>query len=240
MKHLLAAAFGLLLATFSLPASVKADTNLTPAEAREIAREAYLFGISAVDNYRVYFRALTDPTHPVQMTANTFKHLRKPVGPELGDTPNNDTLFSYAVLDLRREPLVISVPEVEKDRVYMLQLGDTSTETLPYISSTATGTGAGNYAIVGPDFAGYLPADQFDGIITARGQLIAVTGRTAVAGPQDVPTVSAIQEGYKITPLSTFLGTDPPADPGPHNFLPWDDEKAKGVGIFDYINMALG
>lgn len=89
------------------------------------------------------------------------------------------------------------------------------------------------------DCRAYLPADGCDGILTTKVQLIAVTGRTAVAGPEDISTVASIRDAKTITSLSAFLRTKPPADPGPLNFITWDDEAAEGVGIFDYVNMAL-
>jgi hypothetical protein len=223
----------------SAPLNVVYAQELTPAEARSIAKEAYIFGAAYVNNYRVYLKGPVDKTHVLPVKFNEFLHLRKLVGPEIGDTPNNDALFSYAILDLRREPVVISVPQVPKDRLYMLQMGEVNTETLPYISSIATGTDAGDYVIVGPDYTGYLPAKRFSGVIASRGQFIAVTGRTAINGKEDLPRVSAIQDGYKITPLSRFLRIAPPPPATPVNFLPWDKEKAAGIGFFDYFNMTF-
>ncbi|MDJ0992309.1 MAG: DUF1214 domain-containing protein [Dinoroseobacter sp.] len=235
MKRSFVTAIVSIFATLSPPAMAQVDPELSPAEAQEIAYEAYVFGASYVDNYRVYLQSIFNPDFAVPMTPNSFVHLRDLVGPELSDTPNNDALFSYTILDLRREPVVISVPEVEDDRLYMLQMGEVNTNTLPYISSISTGTAAGDYAIVGPDFVGFLPADRLDGIISTRGQLVAITGRTAVDGAADLPAVHAIQDAYTITPLSAFLGTEPPAGPGPLGPLPWDEERAAGIGIMDYM-----
>jgi len=232
---LLALATGAISLAFSPPASAQVDTDLTPTEAREIAQEAYVFGAAYVDNYRVYLQSMFNPDFQLPIAPNTFVHLRELVGPELGDTPNNDALFSYGMLDLRREPVVISVPEIAEDRLYMLQMGEVNTNTLPYISSISTGTLAGDYAIVGPDFTGYLPANKFDGVITTGGQFVAVTGRTAVDGAADLPAVHAIQDAYSITPLSVFLETEQPADPGPLDPLPWDEERSAGIGIMDYF-----
>lgn len=48
-----------------------------------------------------------------------------------------------------------------------------------------------------------------------------------------------IQDGITLSPLSEFLGTDRPADPEPIDFVPFDDEKASGPEVFDYINQTL-
>jgi hypothetical protein len=128
-----------------------ASASVSAAEARSIAKEVYIFGAAYVDNYRAYIKAPVDVNHPLPgVKFNEFLHLRQLTGPEVGDTPNNDTLFSYTILDLRREPVAISVPEVADDRLYMLQMGEVTTDTLPYISSVTTGTKAGDDVIVGP------------------------------------------------------------------------------------------
>ena len=110
---------------------------------------------------------------------------------------------------------------------------------MPYISSIATGTESGNYIILGPDYTGRVPLGKFDGVIVSRGQFVAVKGRTAVNGEEDLPRVSAIQDGYRVVMLSEFLGTTPPSPAANVEFLPWSAEKAGGIGFFDYMSMAL-
>lgn len=224
---------------FSGNAMANPQSDISPEEARSIAKEAYIYGASYVDNYRVYFKALFDAEHPLPVYANDFVHLRNLAGAGIKDTPNNDTLFSYTILDLRQEPVVLSVPEVAKDRLYMLQLGEVNTNTLPYISSITTGTAAGNYVVTGADFTGYLPADKFDGVVTTRGQYLTVTGRTQVNGHSDLPSVHKIQDGFTVTPLSTFLGQEAPAAVPEPKHVEWDVEKVQGIGVYDYISLGM-
>jgi hypothetical protein len=215
-------------------------SNLTPQEARQIAKEAYILGFPFVSNYRVFIHPLVSG-HPFMQGVgfNQFAHKRQLIPPETADTTQRDTVFSLGIIDLCREPVVISVPDVPQGQVYMLQMGDTSTEALPYISTITTDNKAGNYVLVGPDFQGYLPAQQFDGVITTRGQLVIMLGRTVAFDPNNLAPVHTIQDGMNMRPLSEFLGTTSPQEPAPIGFLPWDDENAAGLGIFDYINMAL-
>ena len=73
-------------------------------------------------------------------------------------TPNSDTPYSMLWLDLRAEPMVISVPAVDKKRYYSVQLIDGNTYNYGYIGSRATGSEAGDYLVVGPDWKGETPA----------------------------------------------------------------------------------
>ena len=248
---------GLLLAVFSLlilfgctekeavetqlKQTASAGTQvLTPAEAREIAREAYIFSFPFVANYRVFIHRLV-AKDPMMQGAdfNQFAHIRELFPPTMADTTQRDTLFSPGIIDLRQEPIVISVPDVAEEEVYMLQLGDTSTETLPYISTRTTNNKAGNYLLVGPEYQGYLPTDKFDGIITTRGQIVVMLGRTVVSDANDLSAERAIQDGMKMQTMSQFLGTQAPPAVEPINFLPWDNKKAQSIDVFDYVNMAL-
>jgi hypothetical protein len=215
-------------------------SNITLQEAKRIAKEAYIFGFPFVSNYRVFFTPLLEGK-PLMQGAdfNQFIHHRQLFPPETADTTQRDTVYSLGIIDLRREPMVISVPDVPEGQAYMLQMGDTSTEALPYISTITTDNKAGDYVLLGPDFQGYLPAQQIDGVITTRGQFVIMVGRTMAFDPDDLAPVHAIQDGMKMRLLSEFLGIAPPEDPAPVDFSPWDGEKAAGLGIFDYINMAL-
>lgn len=199
-----------------------------------------MFGFSFVANYRVFIRRVVagDPLM-LGKGFNEFAHYRDLIPDDTPDTPQHDTLYSLAVLDLRREPIVVSVPDVVDPFTYMLQLGDTSTETLPYISTLTTGNQARNVALVGPDYQGHLPADRLDGVITTRGQFVIVIGRTSIVDPDDLVPLQQIQDGMALRPLSEYLGTGTPPEPAPVAFPAWDDDKADGLGVFDYINQTL-
>ena len=73
-------------------------------------------------------------------------------------TPNSDTPYSMLEMDLRAEPIVLSVPAVEKERYYSVMLCDGNTFNYGYIGSRATGNDPGDYMVVGPDWKGETPA----------------------------------------------------------------------------------
>ena len=89
-----------------------------------------------------------------------YRHYSEPFTPDNKDivTPNNDTPYSWAWLDLRAEPMVVSVPAVPKDRYYVMQWIDLFTQNFAYIGVRSTGFGAGSYLIAGPKWKGRKPA----------------------------------------------------------------------------------
>lgn len=74
-------------------------------------------------------------------------------------TPNADTPYCVVGADLRAEPLVLTVPSIDPERYYSIQLIDAYTHNFEYVGTRTTGNGAGKYLLAGPDWAGQAPAD---------------------------------------------------------------------------------
>ena len=123
---------------------------------------------------------------------NEFAHIRELVDAThtAGGAPNNDTLYSRTILYLGNEPIVLSVPEIP-DRYYTMEIIDFRGDNFAYVGTRATGTAAGNYAIVGPNWQGELPADvkPLEGPSTTPWAFI--LGRTLVDGESDLDAVHA-------------------------------------------------
>jgi hypothetical protein len=117
-----------------------AAESLTPAEARAIAKEAFIYGYPMVDAYRIFYAYFLLPGNPEYKAplnqlinlARVYTHEDKAV-----QTANSDTPYSFVGADLRTEPLVITVPEIEKERYYSIQLIDAYTHNFAYIGSRA-------------------------------------------------------------------------------------------------------
>jgi hypothetical protein len=124
---------------------------------------------------------------------NQFRHYSKAFTPANHDvvTPNNDTPYSWAWLDLRAEPIVISVPEVPRERYYVLQFIDLFTYNNAYIGSRATGNGAGDFLMVGPQWKGEVPA-EVKKVFRSETQVVGILGRTQLNGPDDVENVKKV------------------------------------------------
>jgi hypothetical protein len=99
-------------------------------------------------------------------------------------------------MDLRAEPIVLSVPTVEKNRYYAVQLEDGNTYNYGYIGSCATGNEAGDYMVVGPDWNGATPPG-IKKVFQSTTQYSVAGYRTQLFGPDDMPNVEKVQAGYK-------------------------------------------
>jgi hypothetical protein len=140
-------------------------------------------------------------------------------------------------LDLRAEPIVLSVPAVEKKRYYSVMLCDGNTFNYGYIGSRASGSEAGDYLVVGPDWKGATPAG-IKKVFRSSTQFSAVPYRTQLFNAEDMPNVVKVQAGYKVQPLSAYLHQPaPPASPA-IDFPKINKELVK-TGFFDYLDFAL-
>ena len=136
-------------------------------------------------------------------------------------------------LDLRAEPIVISVPAVDPKRYYSVQLIDSSTYNYGYIGSRATGSDAGDYLVVGPNWRGETPAGVKKAFKCSSQHSLAIF-RTQLLNAADMDNVIKVQDGYKARPLSAFLNqAAPPAAPA-IDFPKIDDDLAK-TKFFDYL-----
>src|SRR5206468_6191119 len=90
--------------------TVAAQTTVTPAEARAIAKEAYVYGFPIVDSYRIQYTYFVDSKGaeykaPWNQLVNTPR-VYTPADTAI-QTPNSDTPYSFIGMDLRAEPMVL-------------------------------------------------------------------------------------------------------------------------------------
>jgi hypothetical protein len=181
--------------------------------AREIAKEAWTYAFSMAMNYRTMHLYALDKTYPDYAGGfNKFKHYDKifTAKDTAVVTPNNDTPYSWAILNLTDEPVVLEVPEV-KDRYYSFQFVDLYTFNFAYVGSRATGDKAGKYLIAGPDWKGERP-EGIDKVIQSETNLVTLLGRTELKmAAGDIENVKKLQAQYKLTPLHEFIKEAVPA-----------------------------
>jgi hypothetical protein len=232
-----------LFVPLALVATANAQPSVTPAEARAIAKDAYIYGFPVVDNYRVqydYFVNSSDPEFkaPWNHIANiprVFTPADKAV-----QTPNSDTPYSWMGLDLRAEPIVLTLPPMEKERYFSVQFTDAYTFNFDYLGTRTTGNDGGSYMVVGPGWKGPTPRGVKK-VVRSETELVTVVYRTQLFNPGDIDNVKRIQAGYKVQPLSQFLGTTPPAVQPAIDFIkPLTKQTQKtSLEFFNILNFAL-
>lgn len=115
-------------------------------ETQAVAQEAWIYAFPMLMHYQTMEKQLLDPSAAEYVGGfNRFRHysqLYTPANREIV-TPNNDTPYSWAWLDLRSEPQVLSVPAVDADRYYVHQLVDQYTHNFAYVGVLSTGREAG-------------------------------------------------------------------------------------------------
>ena len=224
------------------PTGVHAQ-SLSPDEARAIAKDATIYGFPLVDSYRIQYSYFVDKSDPeykggwneLHNTARVYTPDDKAV-----QTPNSDTPYSFVGADLRAEPLVFTVPAIEKERYYSLQFIDMYTFNFAYVGSRATGNDAASYLLAGPGWKGEKP-EGIKAVIRSETELAFVLFRTQLFNPGDIENVKKIQAGYKVQPLSAFLGVAAPAASPPIDFRkPLSAAEAKtSPAFFAELNFIL-
>jgi len=209
-------------------------------ETRAIAEEGFIYGLPIVMNYAVMYEyAVDENSGQFKAPFNTIKN--EPRVYTYKDTtivtPNSDTPYSFLWMDLRAEPIVLTVPNVEKGRYFAVQLEDGNTFNYGYIGSRTTGNEGGDYLVAGPDWQGETPPG-IKKVFRSTTQFSLAGYRTQLFNPDDMPNVIKVQAGYGVQPLSAFLGQPaPPAAPA-IDFPKIDNEMVK-TGFFDYLDFAL-
>ena len=158
-----------------------------------------------VDNYRILYSYFVDKGGPEYKAPwNTLVNNARVYTPDdtAIQTPNSDTPYSYVGADLRAEPLVFTVPAVEKDRYYSLQFIDLYTFNFAYVGSRATGNEAGAYLLAGPGWKGEKPAG-IKKVIRSETDIAFVLYRTQLFSP----TTSTTSRGSR--PATRFSRSQP-------------------------------
>src|SRR6202044_2849362 len=115
--------------------------------------------------------------------------------------------------DVRAEPLVLTVPAMEKGGYFSVQFIDYYTFNFAYAGTRTTGNGGGTFLLAGPSWKGETPKG-IDKVFRSETELVFPGYRTQLFNPGDIDNVKKIQSGYKVQTLSAFLGTvAPPAAP---------------------------
>ena len=204
-------AAGVVAAALLIPAAGQAGAKPAAgvADAFAVGVEAYVYG------YPLVMMGLTEQVTTNVPNATTVQG-RAPINQfnnatALADSsytdvvlPNVNTLYSLAWLDLRREPVILHIPDMGS-RFFLFEVLDAWTNVNPHSPGTRSGTQEGNYAFVGPDWKGTLPAGITQ-VYAMPTNTVWIIARTYTDGSAaDISTVvNTIQPQYTLTPLNRF------------------------------------
>ncbi|WP_037610195.1 DUF1254 domain-containing protein, partial [Streptacidiphilus rugosus] len=194
-------------------------------EIRRTAAEGWIWGYALLENYRVLYQQAVEGEG-----FGVFQHESPPTG--AGGPPS-----AWAWLDLRTEPWVLSVPATE--RPYVLAAQDLDTSYVAFVGSRSTGGAAGDHLLVGPGWQERTP-DGVAQVIRAETALVGLTGRTAPVEEGTEEAFAAFRRGFRLRPLSDFLGRGTPEPASEPTWPVWRDEVLDTVEFFTVLDFLLG
>ncbi len=227
---------GVALAGLALPSLADAQ----PQDPSALAQEAYVYLYPMVENYlSLYQYAIDTQSDQYKGPMNAVNSVARVFTPEDTGvvTPNSDTPYSFLVLDLRAEPVVVSLPPIEAERYYSTQLVDLYTHNVDYLGTRVDGNGGGDFLLAGPDWQGEAP-EGISRVVRFPTSIAFGLFRTQLFSAEDIDAVVAIQAGYAAQPLSDYAGT--PA-PDAAEAIDWPEisrETAQSA-FWDYANFLL-
>lgn len=207
-RELVLVGAGLAGATFlGAPGVAGATAPRVDVDLRAIARRAWLYGLPLIEVAAVRKRALA--VAPV----NVLIHQRELTTPatQKVTSPNNDTLYSRAVLDLRRGAVELTLPATG-DRYQSVALMDMFTNNFAVLGTRTTGPDGGRFVIAGPTDAAPV------GAIRSPGSWVFLLARTLANGVEDLPAARRVQDGLK---LAGPAGAPPPPVSPSARMAPW-------------------
>jgi hypothetical protein len=173
---------------------------------QDLAAEAFIYGYPLVQAVGSELHFVSGPVSAVSAPVNTFGHVRELATPEMTRkagvvSPNTDTLYSIAVIDVGPEPLVLRLPEMH-DRYYVLQFIDAWTNNFAYVGRRSAGAQPGESLIVPPGWTGAAPHGMR--VIHAPTFQCLIGGRVLISGEADSANAHRLQDAMALIPLSRY------------------------------------
>lgn len=251
-----------LMAIFLL-ASCHQKKRLNETEITQIAKEAYIYGYPIVENYRNMTISAIDTQNPNfvkpfnELAVFPFQQAAEVQMSETEEVVEDgqeadiqaqtsislkpgvtDIAYGSAWLDLRREPIVVTIAPVENKLYFSVQFMDLFGNDFDYFSNQKDGGRGGHLLVTAPGWKGEKPAGIFR-VIESPSAFVYAMFRLQVKGLDNAGKNKRILEEYKVQTLSQYAGTVPPPSPEPLNFPVYNSAKAKTPEYFTYLNFML-
>jgi len=239
-KSVLIKTIGILTIGF-IVSSCSPKYKISPEQAKQIAKEAYLYGYPLVMNYKTLYAYTLNKSSPEYKGEFNVKSCEARVyTPEDKAivTPNSDTPYCIFWSDISHEPVVFSVPEMEADRYYSIQFIDLFSHNFAYVGTIATGNKAGKYLIAPMDWKEAKP-DGIKDIIYCESDLFLTIVRTQLMDENDLDRVKTIQDAYQVQLLSEYLGKESNYKEPAIDWPVWNEGDQFTEASFKYVNIVL-
>lgn len=202
-----------------------------------IGVQAFIYGYPTVELYRTFYEQVIDPNRGHSIGVNEFNHIRKLATPQdtWVVTPNNDTYYSRAWVDLSEEPLIMHIPPI-KDRFFAFPIGDFYHDAVASLGWWNVGENGGDFALVQAGWQGVLP----DGVekVEIGTPMCWILARTLTSGtPEDSKKVHALQDQYSLTRLSSWKQNKKSKMKFSREYTIWNPEDP--LNFFVILNEAL-
>ena len=197
---LLAAILG--LTTLGATSALAADTSKA-----ELAKDAYIYGYSIDEAYKFFYHTAVENDYPL----NRFQNIRGLADDTYTAHPtiNNDTLHLMGWLDVAAEPVIVSVPDMDEGRYWILHTMDMGHYTNAAFSSRTRGTEGGQFMFAAQDWQGEVP-DSVDEVVRVDSNLVKLMGRIMALGGDDTQIALDYMDQWTIRTLSEYLGQNGP------------------------------
>jgi hypothetical protein len=173
----------------------------------KVAEDAYIYAYSIDEAYKFFYETAVKTDTPL----NRFQNIRHLADDTYSAHPtiNNDTLHLMGWLDVAAEPVIISVPDMDKGRYWVLHTMDMGHYTTSMIGARTRGTKGGHFMFAANGWKGEVPA-SVDEVIRVDSNLLKVMGRIMATSPEDEKVALNYMDDWNVRTLSAYLG-----EPGP-------------------------
>jgi hypothetical protein len=192
--------------------AVDTEANITLADTRQLAEDAYVYGLQQVIFYQTRYNYTQNEATNVFEGTNSWNVVNdgNPIDTSFKAivTPNATTAYAIGFIDIQAQPVVMEMPEVT-DRYFALQLMDPYGIFHLYAGNQFDGTDAHAYLIVPEDYQGEIP-DDFPSVDIIKTPSKVLTGivryaRTHPKKSSEVDHIKGLLAQTTITPLDNWI-----------------------------------
>ncbi|MCH1921384.1 DUF1214 domain-containing protein [Shewanella sp. A3A] len=173
----------------------------------KLAQDAYIYGYSIDEAYKFFYETAVETDTPL----NRFQNIRHIADDSYTAhvTINNDTLHLMGWLDVAAEPVIVSVPDMDEGRYWILHTMDMGHYTTSMLGSRLRGNKGGHFMFAARSWKGDVPA-SVDEVIYVDSNLIKLMGRIMAVGKEDEKVALNYMDDWNIRTLSAYLGVAGP------------------------------